>query len=94
MSVWDHRIVIHFNCGEVKEKIMSESTKKMEPHFSNRPEIAVELSKGIASRKNAECFVTDMLISLSDELEAEYGRLLIQFVEDKLVPWQLNHNLF
>ena len=24
MSVWDHRIVIHFNCGEVKEKIMSD----------------------------------------------------------------------
>ena len=25
MSVWDHRIVIHFNCGEVKEKIMKSS---------------------------------------------------------------------
>ena len=24
MSVWDHRIVIHFNCGEVKEKSMSD----------------------------------------------------------------------
>ena len=25
MSVWDHRIVIHFYCGEVKEQIMKSS---------------------------------------------------------------------
>ena len=73
---------------------MSKSYEKMKPHFSNRPEIAIEISKGIALRKNAECFVTDLLISLSDELEDEYGRLLMQFIEDKLVPWQLSHNLF
>ena len=68
-------------------------TTKFEPHFMEDQRIVSKLAEVIAKQKNCECLITDLMISLSDQVDEEYGRLIETFISDHLVPWQVRHNL-